>query len=205
MSFLIPNPFSGWSPNGMYAIFLGAKQNPYKPFWISVNTNDPNLTQTEIKVKDMGGGAGGDVSTGLKWYFNQGFVIYCMQNIYFVDGREPLELTHTGGGGCHNEEGFVATSPNDEYAFVKFDDRFELHTKAGDKRIINESTPIQKSRGTPKNLVWINNDFMIIYENTFGGESTTQKPRVFLFDRNANLIKPVVDDAYLSTFAVGIP
>lgn len=200
--------FSGWSPDGTYIIFLGAKQNPYKTLWISVNANDPNLSQTEIKIKDLAGGAGGDASTGLKWYFNKGFVMYCMQSIFFVDGRDPLELTHTGGGGCHNEEGFVATSPNGEYAFVKFDDRFELHTKSGEKKTINESTPIQKTRSTPKNLIWINNDYMLIYESTFSGSvigESSASPRIFLFDRKANTIKPIINNAYLSTFAVGIP
>lgn len=108
------------------------------------------MSQTEVKVEDLGGGAGGDVSTGLKWYLNKGFVIYCMQSISFVDGRGPLELTHTYGAGCHNEEGVVSTSPNGEFAFVKFDDRFELHTKNGEKKVINEEVKIQKNKNYAK-------------------------------------------------------
>lgn len=199
--------FSGWAPDGSYVVFLGAKQNPFKNMWMSVNTIDPNLPKTEIKVRNLAGGAGGEASTGLKWYFNKGFVMYCMEDIFFVDGRESLELTHTRGGGCHNEEGFVATSPNGEYAFVKFDDRFELHTQSGEKQTINESTPINKTRSTPKNLVWINNDYMIIYESTFVGSilgESSNNPKIYLFDKNANVIKPIVNNAYLSTFAVGV-
>lgn len=66
----------------------------------------------------------------------------------------------------------------------------------------------KKTRTTPKNLVWINNDYMSIYESTFPvrvlGESSAN-PRVFLFNRNNNTIKPIIDNAYLSSFAIGSP
>jgi len=197
--------FTGWSPDGRYAIFLRMKQNS-DDIWISVDTDDPKLSKTEITIPYGVGGAGGDVSTGLKWYFNQGFVPYCMESIFFVDNKEPLELTHSSGGGCHNEEGFVATSPNGEFAFVKFDDRFELHTKSGKKKIINETIPLRKTRSTPKNLVWLDNNHMIIFEDTFGPDSgNPEEPKIFLFTREKNTIEPLVTNGYLSTYSAGVP
>lgn len=199
--------FSGWSPDGTYAIFTRYNADKAESIYVAVSTKVSNLPITEVS-RIWAGGAGGDAPTGLKWYFNKGFIAYCQELLFFVDGSKPLELTHTGGGGCHNEEGFVSTSPNGEFAFVKFDDRFELHTKNGEKKTINEATTIRKTRSTPKNLIWINNDYMLIYESTFSGSvigKASANPRIFLFDRNANLIKPVIDNGYLSTLTVGIP
>lgn len=187
--------FISWSPDGNHAIFSPESGDK----WFDVDTT--NLENPIIKrfsVKLDGGGAGGDESTGAKWYFDQGFVYYCTQSIYFINGSN-MGLTNSGGGGCHNEEGFVATSPNGEYAFVKFDDRFELHTKNGERKTITEIYPINKWRMGPQNLIWFDNDYMAIFENTNGYVigSKDEKPNIFLFDRKENSIYPLIKNAYL--------
>lgn len=85
-----------------------------------------------------------------------------------------------------------------EYAFVKFKDRFELHTKNGEKKVINETTPLAKGRGVPMNLIWVNDDYMAIFERTTNADYGTGKPKIYLFDRKANAIKPVIENAYLN-------
>ncbi len=196
------NSFLDWSPDGRYAIFESVK-NPTEAFdayELVIDTQNPTATPKEITVGR--GGAGGDFSTGREWYFGKAFVAYCRQDLYFIDGSTPLQLTNDGGGGCHNEDGFVATSPNDEYAFLKFKDRFELRNKDGGKSVIQESTPLAKGRGAPKNLIWLNDDYMAIFSSTYGGGSysgQTDKPKIYLFDRKANIIKPLIENAYLIT------
>ncbi len=197
------NGFIDWSPSGKYAIFESTK----KPTKVSaglvseaielvVDTYDTSIPPKEVTVGR--GVAGGDIPTGRKWYFEKGFVAYCKQSLYFVDGNKPLDLTRFGGAGCPNEEGLIATSPNGEYAFVKFSDRFEIHKKTGEKQVINETTKLTKGRGQPKNLVWINNDYMVIFESTYGYLGTNKSnPKIFLFDRKANSIKSLIENAYL--------
>jgi hypothetical protein len=190
--------FLDWSPNGRYAILESTKESTeaFDTTELVVDTQNLNATPQEINVGR--GGAGGDFSTGRKWYFDKGFVVYCRQDLYFVDGSKPIELTNDGGGGCHNEEGFVATSPNGQYAFIKFKNRFEIHTIDGNKTVIKETTPLSKGRGAPKNLIWLNDDYMVIFESIYGGYSSTDvKPKVHLFDRKTNTIKPLIDNAYL--------
>jgi hypothetical protein len=192
--------FLDWSPNGRYAIFESAEKPRENVDIIElvVDTQNPKIPPKKIGVGR--GSAGGEISTGRKWYFEKGYVTYCRQELYFVDGSSPLQLTHDDGGGCHNEEGFVATSPSRQYAFVKFADRFELHTKHGDKKIVHELTPLTKNTTTPKNLIWLNDDYVAIFESTYGGHPVTgKKPKIYLFDRKANTIRPVIENGYLIT------
>lgn len=190
--------FLDWSLNGRYAIFESTKKLTQYFDAIELVVDTQNLTSQPKEIGVGRGGAGGDFSTGRKWYFEKGFVAYCRQDLYFVDGSKPLQLTNDGGGGCHNEEGFVATSPSGEYAFVKFKDRFELHTKNGEKKVISETTPLAKGRGVPMNLIWVNDDYMAIFERTTNADYGTGKPKVYLFDRKANVIKSVIENAYLN-------
>jgi hypothetical protein len=190
--------FFGWSPGGRYAIFESVKKplGDFEVIEFVVDTQNPGAGTIEITVGR--GAAGGDFPVGRKWYYEKGFVAYCREELYFVDGSPPLPLTNDPGGGCHNEEGFVATSPNGEYAVLKFQDRFELHTRDGNVTAINELEPIAKGRGVPKNFIWANDDYMIIFESTHrGGFGTIDGPKVFLFDRQANLIKTLIENAYL--------
>lgn len=191
--------FIGWSPDGVFAIFQVNKPSSDSS-WVSINTTQSNPKPVSVLVKNLAGGAGGEFPAGPKWYFNKVFILDCQQELFFVDGvTAPLELTNTGGGGCHNSEGFVATSPNGQYAFVKFGNRFELHNLNGEKVIIKEVNPLEKSRLTPKNLIWVNNDYMAIFERTTNADyGTGKKPRVFLFDRKGNQIKTLIENAYLN-------
>jgi len=194
--------FRGFSPDGKYAMFISTKQalknsQDFSKIWYAVNTNNPSEEKIEISV--VSGAAGGEFSTGLKWLFNEGFISYCSESIYFIDGNKPLELTNDGGGGCHNEEGFVATSPNDDFAFLKFKDHFELRSKTGDIKKVKEVEKIVKRRGAPKNMIWLDNDNMIIFQSTYGGGSnyTEQQPKIYLFERKSNTVKPIVQNGYL--------
>lgn len=192
------NKFLDWSPSGRYAIFESVRKptETFDAYELVVDTENITTPPKEIIVGR--GGAGGDFSTGRKWYFEKGFVVYCRQELYFVDGSEPLKLTNSDGGGCHNEEGFVATSPNSEYAFVKFSDRFELHTRNGDKTVIKETQKQTKGRSAPKNLIWLSDDYMIIFGNATGGYAFADEiPKVYLFDRKNNVVKPLIKNAYL--------
>jgi hypothetical protein len=191
------NDFLDWSPSGRYAIFASAEQsaNDFEVIELVVDTQQPD-TVTEIVVGR--GAAGGDISTGRKWYFEQGFVVYCREELYFTDGRPPLQLTNDSGGGCHNEEGFVATSPGGEYAFLKFQDRFELHDIDGNAIVVQEAEAVAKGRLTPKNFIWRNDDYMIMFESVSGGNNGgIENPKVYLFDHQANIIKPLIENAYL--------
>lgn len=39
---------------------------------------------------------------------------------------------------------------------------------------------------------------MVIFGSTYDGYSgTDEKPKVYLFDRKANIVKPLIDNAYL--------
>ena len=60
---------------------------------------------------------------------------------------------------------------NQQYAFVKFKDRFEIHSTDGSKTVIKETIPLAKGRGIPKNLIWLNDDYMVIFGSTYGGYS----------------------------------
>lgn len=189
------NYFVGWSPSGKYAVFYGYGYEPTYSGYLVINTYD--LTEAAKEIPSESGGAGGELGTGLKWYFDRGFVPDCSEKLYFVDHYDSLELTTTHGGGCNNSEGSVSTSG--DLAIVKFDDRFELHSKNGTPIKINESTPITKTRFTPKNIIWINNnDYAALFESTVRirniGESGN---KIFLFDRKTNLIKPIIDNGYL--------
>lgn len=192
-------PFLEWSPDGRYAFFATPEQTTDFYGLVEIVVDTHNLNNPPIKLAVGRGAAGGDFPTGRKWYFDQGFVPDCREEMYFLDGRSPLQLTKAGegeGGGCHNTEGFVATSPGGQYAVLKFQDRFELHQKDGTRLVIEEAEPVRKGRGIPKNFIWINDDFMIIYESAYGyhyGET----PTIYLFDRQANIIKPVIENAYL--------
>jgi hypothetical protein len=191
--------FLGWSPEGRYALFESAKEltEAYVATEFVVDTQNPGATASEIFVGR--GAAGGDFPTGRKWYFEKGFVAYCREELYYVDGSPPLQLTNDSGGGCHNEEGFVATSPGGEYAFVKFQDRFELHSRDGNVTVVAEAEPILKGRGMPKNFIWVNDDYLVIFERTYSGDyGTGESPKVYLFDRQANVIKPLIENAYLT-------
>lgn len=198
------NEFVGWSTSGKYAAFYGygGQSESYYSSYFVVNTE--NLDQPYSEIPLTSGGAGGELGTGLKWYFDQAFIPDCSEELSFLDGKK-WELTKTGGGGCNNSEGFVSTSPNGESAIVKFNDRFELHTKNGQKTQITEQYPIMKSRFTPKNMIWIGNDFLAMFESTVDvrniGESSN---KIFLFDRKANTIKPIIDYGYLIQSA-GVP
>ena len=190
--------FLDWSPNGRYAIFESSKKSTqdFDVIELVVDTQDLSIQPKEIGVGR--GGAGGDFSTGRKWYFEKGFVAYCRQDLYFVDGSKSLQLTNDGGGGCHNEEGFVATSPDGNYAFLKFKDRFELRDKSGEIKKITETTSLAKGRGAPKNLIWLDNDNMIIFQSTYGGGTGyPEPPSIYLFDRKLNTIKPILQNGYL--------
>ncbi len=194
--------FVGWSPDGKYALFISTKRPPEeqnKPIidiWLAVNADNPSVHHKEIKVYH--GAAGGEFSVGLQWYFNEAFISYCSQHLTYLDGREPLELTNSGGGGCHNEDGFVATSPNQEYAFVKFSDRFELHKRNGEKATIKETKELAKGRGAPGPLIWVNENYMAIFDRAANyNDGTNTKPSVYLFDRKSNLVKPLIQNAYL--------
>lgn len=194
--------FRGWLPDGKYALFSTDKQTPeqesaFGSIYYAVNTDNPSEPKKEILV--LHGAAGGSFATGNKWYFDKAFASYCSQYLTYLDGTKPLELTNSGGGGCHNEEGFVATSPNGNYAFVKFADRFELHGQDGSKQVVKESTPLTKGRGFPQNLIWLNNDYMVMFESAYGGSSYggEEKPKIHIYDRQNNTLKPLVQNAYL--------
>jgi hypothetical protein len=190
----------GWSPSSRYVIFDSVKASPANFEFYELVVDTQNLDSvTEIVVGT--GGAGGEISTGRKWYFEEGFATYCREELYYIDGRPPLPLTTDGGGGCNNEEGFVATSPGGDYAFLKFQDRFELHDQNGDVTVIEEAEPIVKARWTPKNFIWVNDDYMIIFESVYGGiNSGTENPTIYLFDRQANIVRPFLENAYLVEF-----
>jgi hypothetical protein len=194
--------FRGWSPDGKYALFNTNKAAPeheraFADVWYVVNTG--NLSEPKKEVIVLHGAAGGDFSTGNKWYFDKAFVSYCSQYLTYLDGKKPLELTSEGGGGCHNEEGFVATSPNGGYAFVKFADRFELHDRGGGVQVVDESTLLSKGRSFPKNFMWLDNNNMIMFESTYGGSTygggTT--PKVHLYNNQSNTLRLLIDNAYL--------
>ncbi|MAG59572.1 hypothetical protein CMO96_02160 [Candidatus Woesebacteria bacterium] len=190
--------FLDWSPGGRYAIFESSKKSTldFEAIELVIDTQDLSTQPKEIRVGR--GGAGGEFSTGRRWYFEKGFVAYCSQDLYFIDGSKSLQLTNSGGGGCHNEDGFVATSPDGNYAFLKFTDRFELRSKNGDIKNITETTQLAKGRGRPKNLVWLDNDTMVIFQSTSGGgNSNSEPPSIYLFERKLNTIRPIVQDGYL--------
>lgn len=190
--------FSGWSPDGKYALFdttkpVEGEQRPFFSIRYAVNTLNLNEPKKEIAIQH--GAAGGDFRVGNRWFFNRGFVSYCAQYLFFIDGTKPLELTNSGGGGCHNEEGFVATSPSGDYAFIKFSDRFELQDKNGSKQTVKEEKVLTKGRGFPKNLVWLNNDYMVMYESVYG--DVDNKPTIHIYERKNNVLKPLIENAYL--------
>lgn len=192
--------FRGWSPDGIYAIFSTSLQKEVSGqlpgnIWYAINVNDSRVSTKKTIV--YSGTADDEASRGNKWYFNEGFVSYCSQYLSYLDGREPFELTHSGGGGCQNAEGFVSTSPNGEYAFIKYSNRFEIHQKDGKKFVVSESINIPKGKGVPKNFLWINNDYLVIFESAYN--NTDKNPRVFLFDRKANKIYPLIENAYLNS------
>ncbi len=194
--------FRGWSPDGKYALFDTRKTAPkheraFSGIWLAVNTDNPNEQHREVFV--LFGAAGGDFSTGNKWYFNKAFFGYCSEHLVFIDGSDPIELTNSGGGGCNNEEGFVATSPSGKYAFVKFADRFELHTVEGQKQVVNEATKLSKGRGFPKNLIWLDDDNMIMFERVYSGDTYGEQepPKIHIYNRQTNTLKPLISDAYL--------
>jgi len=193
--------FRGWSPDGVYALFNSTKiiENPNPVgIWYAYNTIDTTQPRKEIKVES--GAAGGEPSTGEKWFFNRAFVSHCSQSLSYLDGKNPMVLTNSGGGGCHNEEGFVSTSPDGAYAFLKFSDRFELYGSDGTKKIISETMPMPKGRGAPKNLIWLSNDYMAIFESTYKSDHKDNKATLFLYDRNANTITPIVENAYIDAY-----
>jgi len=181
--------------------FLAQKKTPensqvFSEIWYAINTDNPSDAKKEVLV--ISGAAGGDPSTGLKWLFNEAFISYCSQHLSSIDGKQPLELTNDGGGGCHNEEGFVSTSPNGDFAFLKFKDHFELRSKNGDIKKVVEATQLAKGRGAPKNLIWLDNDHMIIFQSAYsGGSNYPESPNIYLFDRKTNIIKPLVQNGYL--------
>ena len=190
--------FLDWSPSGRYAIFASTKvpEEYFKVIEFVFDTQNPGASVKEITVGI--GAAGGDLPAGRKWYFEKGFVPYCREELYFVDGSPPWQLTNEGGGGCNNEEGFVATSPNGEYAFVKFQDRFELHDIDDNVTVVQETEALAKGRGMPKNFIWLNDVQMIIFESAYEWENgPAGSPKVYLFDRLANTISTLIENAYL--------
>lgn len=190
--------FLDWSPSGRYAIFASTKV-PGDDFEVIEFVFDTqNLGASVMEITVGRGAAGGDLPAGRKWYFEEGFVPYCREELYFVDDSPPWQLTNDGGGGCNNEEGFVATSPNGEYAFIKFKDRFELHDTDGNVAVVQETEALAKGRGAPKNFIWLNDDQMIIFESAYEwGDGPAGSPKDYLFDRLANTISPLIENAYL--------
>jgi hypothetical protein len=187
--------FMDWSPDYKYAIFATNNYKLNPSGYVGLDTDENNLNFIPVKVNNPSLGAGGEESVGTKWYFNKGFLTYCEQEIWFADGSEPIELTHSGGGGCHNQDGFVETSPNGENAFIKFDDRFEIHENiTGKKQKVNEEFYIEKTRLNPYRFSWINDDYMLIVANEKWIEANRIN-NIFVFDRKNNEIKPVVKNA----------
>lgn len=185
--------FRAWSPGGRYAVFVNT-QPPATSFEFSEFVFDTqNLASPATELTVRSGAAGGPPSIGHAWYFEKGFVVYCSEELYFVDGSPAWMLTNEGGGGCNNEEGFVATSPNGKYAFVKFTDRFELHDIDGNISVVQEIDPLAKGRWAPGKFIWLNDDYMIIFTNLHKEKDAT----VYIFDRIANTIKPLIENAYL--------
>jgi hypothetical protein len=152
-----------------------------------------------VKVLVEQGAAGGSFSVGTQWYFDKGFISFCSQSLSYIDGSEPTKLTESSGGGCHNEGGYVATSPNEQHVFVKYADRFELHSATGAKTKVIETTAINKDRGTPKNFRWIGNDYLIMFETIINPYIYDEDATAFvhLFDRSKNQVTPLIDNAYL--------
>lgn len=193
--------FDGWSPNGQYAVFSteipAQTQELPSTIWFVVDTLDTSFPMTEVIVKR--GAAGGAFSIGTQWYFNSAFVAYCSQSLSNIDGSEPTTLTTDGGGGCHNQDGFVATSPNGQFSLVKYADRFELHNITGQKTVVTETTPIAKGRGAPTNLRWINDDYAYFFESLVDPQAYSDDATAFvhLFDRKKNQITPLIDGAWL--------
>lgn len=190
--------FLTWSLGGRYAIFERSKKAPtaLNAIELVVDTQNPNKKPREIVVGR--GDAGGELTTGRKWYFEKAFVVDCRQKLYFIDGRKPLQLTNERGGGCHNAEGFVATSPDGNYAFLKLQDHFELHSKEGESQKIIEITKVKKGRNSPKNLIWLDNNQMLIFQSTYGKNNNySEPPNIYLFDRKSNTIKLIVKHGYL--------
>lgn len=192
--------FQGWSPDGRYALFEtrgpASEPNLLGMVWYAVDTTTPSYPKTTLVVE--AGGAGGDFSVGDQWYFDKGFITYCSQSLSFVDGSAPLTLTQSGGGGCHSQGGFVTTTPNGQYALVKFMDRFELHTLSGSKQTVVETTEIPKGRGAPSVFQWLGNEYVVIFESTNDpSDYYSRTAFVHLYNRHTNQITPIIDDAYL--------
>lgn len=196
--------FQNWSPDGKYAIFSTHRvfQNEADSdgiIWLAFDIANLAISPKEIMVSASG--AGGEPGTTDMWYFDKAFVTYCSESLAFLDGSVPLQLTNSGGGGCNNQEGFVATSPEGKYAFVKFSDRFELHDLAGNKQVVNETKVIQKNRSFPKNMYWLDDNYMVMFDSPGGGMlyEAEEKPKIRLYNRSTNTLKPIVEDGYLVT------
>lgn len=184
----------GWSPNGRYALFDTFEKDSGTHFK-SLDTFSAKPQLQEVSVLSFGG-AGGGRPAGTQWYFNQGFVVDCSPLLYFVNGSVPLSLTHEGGGGCSNSEGYVATSPDGKYAFIKMLDHFELHTLEGEKIRVNGGKDITIGRGRPGVFRWYNDKIMLLYENESGLMYEQSVPsRIFLYDREKNTLYPLISNA----------
>ena len=64
-----------------------------------------------------------------------------------------------------------------------------MHTKEGAKTVINELDSVEKTRFSPRELVWVNDDYMVLYEHD------AYKRKIYLFNRKQNTIKGLIDDA----------
>ena len=65
----------------------------------------------------------------------------------------------------------------------------------GNITVVQETEPLAKGREAPRNLIWLNDDYMIIFESRYPRPKKVTK--VYLFDRRANTISPLIENAYL--------
>lgn len=189
--------FEGFSPDGKYALFSSNNYdvNLFENIWYLVDTTALNAPQKELRVKN--GAGGGELYSGLKWLFNEGFVSYCSGSVTFLDGSESIILKNEQHGGCYNEDGFVTTSWNNKYAILSFEDHYELRTAEGDIQEIEEKeAEIIDWTKYNNNFYWLDDDFAIIsrYTTDINFEMAGD---IYIFDRQNNVIDVIVRDGYI--------
>lgn len=195
------NYFAGWSPDGKYILFVSKEKLPpeyedsfSKIFYV---LDSENLSQPKRKVTVYSGGGGGALGFGLQWFFNEGFIAYCSIHLTYVDQREPRLLGRSGGGGCNNEKGFVATSPDGKYALinVRTEDELRLEFYEQGKKVKDILTGL---KGGLSEIRWINNDYALMFENSFHQPlGNTNSYRVYIFDRKEGEFKLIMNEGYL--------
>lgn len=189
--------FEGFSPDGKYALFSSNNYdiNLFEDIWYLVDTTALNAPQKELRVKQ--GAGGGELYSGLKWLFNEGFVSYCSGSVTFLDGSERIILQNEQHGGCYNEDGFVTTSWNNKYAILAFEDHYELRTAEGEIQEIEEKEAETIDWMKYKNnFYWLDDDFAIIsrYTTDINFEIVGD---IYIFDRQNNVIDVIVRDGYI--------